>query len=254
MSRTYFQDNQKNIISLYLDGKTTKELAFMYYISDETIRQLLHLNNIDVRTNSGHFKIGHKNNIGKKRGAMSSEQKYKIGFTRRGKTLEEIHGVEKAKIIKLKMNHEGTNNPRYGKHWSEEHKLNQSQKMKIKWQDKVWVLNHLKKLHTHKINKTEKILEDFLKDYNYKFVGDGKFWIGYPPRNPDFINIKEKKIIEFFGNFWHKKEDENNRIKHYKKYGWKTYIIWGSDLRFCPTRQNHLQNVVKEKVKEVCEL
>lgn len=72
----------------------------------------------------------------------------------------------------------------------------------------------------------------------YKYVGNGKVWIG--SKCPDFININcQKKIIEMFGNYWHGKErtgrtnkqEENRRIKHFAKYGFKTLIIWESELK-----------------------
>ena len=47
---------------------------------------------------------------------------------------------------------------------------------------------------------------ELLKNNNleYDFVGDGKIMIG--TKNPDFINIKIKKIIEVFGDYWHTKK------------------------------------------------
>lgn len=62
----------------------------------------------------------------------------------------------------------------------------------------------------------------------YRFVGDGSFWIG--GKNPDFINVNgQKKIIEMFGDYWHSREVTGTskrshlqeRIKHFAKYGFK---------------------------------
>jgi len=86
-------------------------------------------------------------------------------------------------------------------------------------------------------NKCEKKLNKFLNIYlnkEYKFVGDGKVIIdGF---NPDFININgQKKIIELYGDYWHNlsgyKERDKRRIKSYKKYGYKTLIIWEHELK-----------------------
>lgn len=64
----------------------------------------------------------------------------------------------------------------------------------------------------------------------YKYVGDFKVWID--GRNPDFINCNgEKKLIELFGNYWHKPEDEKTLPDHYKMYGFKTLVIWENDMR-----------------------
>jgi G:T-mismatch repair DNA endonuclease (very short patch repair protein) len=105
-------------------------------------------------------------------------------------------------------------------------------------------------------NKSELLLETllnrlFLKEY--KFVGNGEIWLsGF---NPDFININgQKKIIEFFGDFWHanpEKYKENdvihnklrardiwkkdkNRIEKFDNLGYKTSIIWENELKDIP--------------------
>ena len=89
----------------------------------------------------------------------------------------------------------------------------------------------------NKQNKSEKLLNRLLQTFlpkEYKFVGDGKVIIdGFCP---DFININgQKKIIEFFGNYWHNKpevvERDKRRLITYKKYGYKTLIIWGQELK-----------------------
>ena len=49
----------------------------------------------------------------------------------------------------------------------------------------------------------------------------------------------QKKLIEFFGSFWHskkwtdrtKRQEEERRIKHFAKYGYKTLIIWEHELK-----------------------
>jgi len=72
----------------------------------------------------------------------------------------------------------------------------------------------------------------------YRFVGDGSFWVG--GKNPDFINVNgQKKIIEMFGDYWHsfektrrtKKQEERRRIKHFAEFGFKTLVIWQYELK-----------------------
>lgn len=117
----------------------------------------------------------------------------------------------------------------YGKCWSDEMKKNMSIIQKKKWEDKEWVKRRIEAYHFSP-NKTESIIRDFICEYGYDFVGDDSFWIGYPPINPDFINREKRKIVEIFGDFFHREEDEKNRINHYKKYGWETVVIWCSEL------------------------
>ncbi len=98
-----------------------------------------------------------------------------------------------------------------------------------------------------KPNNKEKILIELINKNKlpYEYVGDGKLIIG--SKNPDFINKKEKKIIELFGNYWHTKrvrtyeETEEGRIKFFKKYNFDTLIIWEKELENI--------NLVLEKIK-----
>ena len=111
------------------------------------------------------------------------------------------------------------------------------------------VIRNLLNTKRNKINKSETILKDFLTKIlpkKYKFVGDGKIILD--GLNPDFININgQKKIIELYGDYWHNLEEYKNRdkrrIKSYKKYGYKTLIIW----------QHELKNLLKlkDKIKDI---
>jgi very-short-patch-repair endonuclease len=81
-------------------------------------------------------------------------------------------------------------------------------------------------------NKQEIIIIEilnFLFPEQYKFVGDFSLWIN--GKNPDFINNKEKKIIEFFGEHWHNKEDEKFRKDFFKKEGYDVLVIWDYELK-----------------------
>ena len=111
---------------------------------------------------------------------------------------------------------------------------------KLKWQneeyrDKV-IKNTLKGLKL-KPNKPEKLLNKLLNNLfpkEYKFVGDGKVILG--GFNPDFINCNgQKKIIEMFGDYWHNRKEvikrDKRRLIAYKKYGYKTLIIWEHELK-----------------------
>jgi len=92
-------------------------------------------------------------------------------------------------------------------------------------------------------NKPERLIANLLNllfPKQYKFVGNGLVIIkGF---NPDFINKKQKKIIEFFGCYWHKYDDcgfgtkniqpkDVGRLDSYYKSGYKTLIIWEHELK-----------------------
>lgn len=48
---------------------------------------------------------------------------------------------------------------------------------------------------------------------------------------PDFVNIRGRaKLIELFGDFWHRGEDPNHRISLFKESGYDTLVIWEHEL------------------------
>ena len=111
-------------------------------------------------------------------------------------------------------NLKGENNRYYGKQLSEEH------------------LRKILKAVCAKPNKPEQHLERLLNEIfpnEYKFVGDGSVIIG--GCSPDFINTNgQKKLIEMFGDYWHRNDDEGNRIFQFKLFGFDTLVVWEHEL------------------------
>jgi len=127
------------------------------------------------------------------------------------------------------------NNYRKGKHHSEKSKLKMSIAAKKMWAENKVARDNiiLKTFINNKMhpNKVEKKLIDILSTITdkFKFCGDGSIWIGR--KNPDFINKEGRKIIEMFGDFWHKDEDPQYRIEHFKKFGYDTLVIWEHEIQ-----------------------
>jgi hypothetical protein len=114
------------------------------------------------------------------------------------------------------------------------------------WKDPKYQ-NTLRKARSLKPNKAELRLYNILQEIipgDYEYVGDFKFFVG--GKNPDFKNINgQKKLIELFGDYWHsrkfsKKQSEKERVKHFKKYGYKTLIVWEHELKDEESLRNKL--------------
>lgn len=101
-------------------------------------------------------------------------------------------------------------------------------------------------------NKQELLLYKYLNVWlskQYKFVGNGKFNIN--GKCPDFIDFKNKRIIELFGDYWHKDETTNSinkRIRLFKKYGYDTLIVWGNELNDINNLKKKILKFLKENV------
>jgi hypothetical protein len=216
--------------------------------------------------------------LGKSRIPFSDNTKRKMSDSRKGVSFSDSHKINlsrslKGKLVGIKNGMFGKkhtvkskqiisektlkcvkeNNGKgafYGKKHKEESKEKMSKSHKKLFEDPFFVEEFKKNIfNDNKIsipNKQEIIIINLLNEIfpgKYKFVGDFKIWIG--GKNPDFINEIDKKLIEFFGKNWHKKEDEKQRIDHFKKYGYKTLVIWDYELKD--------MNNVKDKIKNFSE-
>ena len=168
------------------------------------------------------------------------------------------------------LNQKGKNNNFYGKKHPEERKLRMGLTHKRKWRDKEYRERHIssrlkhwsnpekKEKHLNAIfkglelkpNKPEKIVINLIKENNlhFNYVGDGKIWFRGEKYsfNPDFLSKNPKHIIEVFGNYWHNRKDwkerDVERLRTYKKYGYRTLIIWEHELK----NTSQVLNKIKE--------
>ncbi len=192
---------------------------------------------------------------------ISKETRRKLSIALTGRKLTE---KTKRKISLIRMGHtvslttrrkmsEAHIGIRSGKHLSKETKRKLSIMGKKRWQNPKYVEKQLKAIFAgHRIspNRPERRLRNGLNRMfpnEYKFVGDGSTFIG--GKSPDFININgQKKIIEMFGTFWHSKEitgktrkqEEQQRINHFAKYGYKALIVWQKELKDIPKLKRKL--------------
>jgi len=176
-----------------------------------------------VKSNTGktHFKL--KNIPWNKGISISDETKRKISDTLKG-----THPSDEARV-KMSANN---NRHMLGKHLTKKAKELNSEKHKKLWQTSEYVSKQMKARGVTP-NKTELWLQDFLNQLypnEWKFVGDGQVIIS--GKCPDFINTNgQKKIIELFGDYWHRGENPQDRIDIFKPFGYKTLIIWEKELK-----------------------
>ena len=195
------------------------------------------LGRVSPFTGHKHTKAAKKINAEKHKNPRTKASKIKQSRTNKGMKSHKL-GCICNFCRALRGETKGKNHSMYGKKriFTEEHK----RKLKIARASTVTsdktirkILQSCKKSPNKQEQKLNKILQQlFLRAY--KFVGDGKVIIG--GFCPDFINVNgQKKIIELFGDYWHTlsgaKEKDKRRLKTYKKYGYETLIVWGSELK-----------------------
>lgn len=182
--------------------------------SEETKKKMSFLmkNKKNPMKNSEYVMKNRLSNIGKK---ISSETRIKMSDAKKGNKNHFYHKTH-TQISKDKIR----------------------KKVKELYKDNNFLKKYSRSL-TKKPNKLESLIMTLLDKFlpkHYEFVGDYSFWID--GKNPDFINKQKNHLIELFGDYWHsekitgksKQTEENERIQHFKKNGYKTLIIWEGEL------------------------
>ena len=123
------------------------------------------------------------------------------------------------------------------------------------WKDQEYKEKRLKnlfKLKSHRQNLQEKLIDSIIQlrvPREYIYSGTGEIFIG--GKVPDWFNVNgKKKLIEYFGNYWHgekrtgrtKEQEEKQRVDHFAKYGFTTLVIWESEL----SNPEKISNKIKE--------
>ena len=81
-------------------------------------------------------------------------------------------------------------------------------------------------------NKQELKLKSLLKHVSKSILINVKGeWLILGGKIPDFVSIRKKKIIELYGDYWHRGEDTSKRINFFKLYGYGTLIVWEKELK-----------------------
>jgi len=223
--------------------KAKLHLASLGRVPSEETRAKLRLSSTgrhhteETKAKIGRIKKGNKNMLGHHH---TEEAKLKMRLARIGKTLSEEAN------IKLHEANIGNTYALGHKH-NEETRVRMSKSHKSKWQDAEYRDSEIRRLrlaccaHPNKPEAT--ILELLNAKYpeEWKFVGDGSLII--EGLNPDIVNANGRKlIIEVFGDYWHTQKLKpyrlnEGRVRVYAKYGYKTLIIWVSEL-------NNIRNVM----------
>lgn len=120
-------------------------------------------------------------------------------------------------------------------------KLSISKSVTDLWKTQDYVNKQLKS-RAIKPNGAETIVLNVLNDVypnEWKYTGDFSFTVD--GKSPDFTNISgQNKLIELFGDYWHKGENPQDRINIFKPFGWDTLVIWESELKDVETLKNKI--------------
>jgi len=121
--------------------------------------------------------------------------------------------------------------PLAGFQFSEESRQKMSETHKAQWQDSEYTEMMRKAIHQTP-NIPEKMLGELLEAIlpgQYSYTGDWAVFID--GINPDFIdNDGGFKVIEMFGNYWHRDSNPQDRIDKFAKAGFDCLVIWEREV------------------------
>jgi hypothetical protein len=110
--------------------------------------------------------------------------------------------------------------------------LKMSRAQEAHWRDPEFVHNQMVGRGIRP-NKPETIILNLLNQMypnDWKYTGDFSFTIN--GKNPDFTNINgQKKLIELFGDYWHRGQNPEDRKKIFREFGYDTLVIWERELK-----------------------
>ena len=189
--------------------------------SKETLQKISEANKGQIPWNKG------------KTGIFSEEALRKIGKASKGNR----HGLGycHTKETRRKMSKARKGNQRaLGCRHTEEMNKKKSKITRCRWQDPEYVRRLQIAMHT-KPNRAERKLDAVLQE-----VCPGEFALNVRAeimvlggKIPDFVNVNHKKqLIEFWGDYWHREQNPQERIDYFKQFGdWDTLIIWEHELK-----------------------
>lgn len=166
------------------------------------------------------------------------------GYRHSPETLRKIGEGNKGKVMSIEARQK-CSKANKGKRYSPKTEFT-SERMKALHRDETYMEKVRKSLNI-KPNKPESIILNFLNmlyPSQWKYTGNFSFTIN--GKCPDFVNCNgQKKIIELFGDYWHRGENPQDRINEFKPFGYDTLVIWERELKN--------QDAVILKIKEFAE-
>ena len=176
----------------------------------------------------------HKLSLAHKGNYPSIETKQKMSLAQKGRTFTQKW---KAKISNTKIGHLTTIEVRAkiatslkGKPHTLAHKKNQSLAILESWQNPIMAKRHWEAFNRSP-NKAETklgVMLEKLSPNSWNYVGNGKLIVN--GKCPDFWN-GDHKLIELFGDYWHKNENPEGRIAFFGQQGYNCLVVWEYELK-----------------------
>ena len=181
------------------------------------------------------------------------------------KVREKISESHKKRVFDKKRKNQ-LNEARKKRKFDLDTRIKMSKASKKKWQNKIYRKSMLKNnkglfkkgdyhFYPRKTedgpNKLEKIIIGIVPSH-VEYTGNGDFWIRLSDRfkNPDFVVhpfSQTKKVIEVYGDYWHKDDSTEDLTKAYNKRNIQCLVLWEHEIKKdIELTRNRLFNFIQE--------
>ncbi|MDP3983630.1 MAG: hypothetical protein Q8Q52_01315 [Acidimicrobiia bacterium] len=152
------------------------------------------------------------------------------------------HGITTANypsIIEVQRERQGQSSDKWSPEAKSKHSAYMSERNREMWQDPEMKERIAAKIseaiangrYGRSPNNLESFFDEITSD-DVRFVGDGSWWrkIDNRHRNPDFKVTGQPKVIELFGDYWHRDDDPEQVVKEYASAGLACLVFWESEV------------------------
>jgi very-short-patch-repair endonuclease len=114
-----------------------------------------------------------------------------------------------------------------------------------------YIKNNPHTIRIDQINNQEvflQILLEIILPTEWIYVGNNQLNIS--GKNPDYVHKSGNKLIEYYGRYWHRNDNPNERIKFFRERGYECLVIWEDELfkqgktKLCPKWLETLEKIV----------
>lgn len=170
---------------------------------------------------------------------LSQQRKREQGLplpqhSQRGKSKNFVNWEAEPEPVEVKPRDPSKGGRKKGYRMSEESKRKCSEAKKKNWADGVY--DNKKPARRRRVSKTERLLAPVAEALGYQHNDSstpGYFFIplgGGRGMTPDFVDRSGRRVLEYFGNFWHHPDDEDYYVEVYASAGWECRVVWESEL------------------------
>lgn len=105
-------------------------------------------------------------------------------------------------------------------------KMSESAKLRIARGD-------VKVVGNRRSSKIERSIAEYVESDGYVHTDGSGFRIVHEGRTkfPDYVDLDQRRVLEVWGDYWHRGQDPQELIDWYHSAGWSCRVVWESEVK-----------------------